>query len=153
MAEERWDHYRAQGDITGPLNKSKTLLYRFNAGYDKTHSFRNHYFAKSYELAPSVSFIPNEKIQLNVDFSLSHINTILDRGQPGFQNDFTLKSTPINLIASQPGDYLHETDVATNVLFSYKINKHINFNSGYLHYTTQQNTLSMVFKVISRPIL
>ena len=84
-----WDHYRAQGDVTGPLNTNKTLLYRFNAGYDKTNSFRNQYFAKSYELAPSVSFIPNERIQLNVDFSLSHINTILDRGQPGFQNDYS----------------------------------------------------------------
>jgi iron complex outermembrane receptor protein len=136
-----WNHFRAQGDVTGPLNKNKTLLYRFNAGYDKTHSFRNQFFAKSYEIAPSLSFIPNEKIQINIDFSLSHINTILDRGQPGFQNDFTLKSTPINLIASQPGDYLHETDIATNVLFSYKINKQITFNSGYLYYITQQNVL------------
>jgi len=136
-----WNHFRAQGDVTGPLNKNKTLLYRSNAGYDKTHSFRNQFYAKSYELAPSLSFIPNEKIQINIDFFLSHINTILDRGQPGFQNDFTLKSTPINLIASQPGDYLHETDIATNVLFSYKINKQISFNSGYLNYITQQNTL------------
>jgi iron complex outermembrane recepter protein len=136
-----WNHFRAQGDITGPLNKSKTLLYRFNAGYDNTRSFRNQFFSKSYELAPSLSFIPNEKIQLNIDFSLSHINTILDRGQPGFQNDFSMKSTPINLIATQPGDYLHETDIAANILFSYKINNHISFNSGYLHYVTQQNAL------------
>ncbi|MEO6288954.1 MAG: TonB-dependent receptor, partial [Ginsengibacter sp.] len=135
-----WDHYRVTGDVTGPLNSNKTLLYRFNAGYDKTNSFRNQYFAKSFELAPSVSFISNEKIQLNVNFSLSHINTILDRGQPGFQNDYSLKSTPTTLIAAQPGDYLHETDYASNVLFSYKINNHINFNSGYLNYTTQQNT-------------
>lgn len=136
-----WNHFRAQGDVTGPLNKNKTLLYRFNAGYDNARSFRNQYFAKSYELAPSLSFIPNEKIQLNIDFSLSHINTILDRGQPGFQNDFSMKSTHISLIASQPGDYLHETTMAANILFSYKINNHINFNSGYLYYVTQQNTL------------
>ena len=97
------------------------------------------YKRQSYEIAPSFSFIPNEKIQLNVDFSLSHINTILDRGQPGFQNDFSLESTPVNIIASQPGDYLHETDIASNLLFSYKINKHISFNSGYLNYITQQN--------------
>ena len=135
-----WSHLRAEADATGPLNKNKTLLYRFNAGYDNTHSFRDGLFAKSYQLAPSLSFIPNEKIQLNIDFSLSHINTILDRGQPGFQNDFTLKSTPVNLTASQPGDYLHETDIATSILFSYKINKHISFNSGYLNYITQQNT-------------
>ncbi len=134
-----WNHYRITGDVTGPLNAKKTFLYRFNGGYDKTNSFRDQYFAKSYELAPSISFIPNEKIQFNIDFSLSHINTILDRGQPGFQNDHSLKSTPISLIASQPGDYLHETDLATTLLFSYKINKNINFNSGYLNYSTQQN--------------
>ncbi len=134
-----WNHYRITGDVTGPLNKNKTLLYRLNAGYDNTNSFRNEYNASSYEVAPSLSFIPNEKIQLNVDFSLSHINTLLDRGQPGIQNNYSLLSTPINLIASQPGDFLHETDYAANVLFSYKINKHINFNSGYLNYTTQQN--------------
>lgn len=135
-----WDHFRVQGDITGPLNKNKTLLYRFNAGYDNTRSFRNQFFAKSYELAPSLSFIPNEKVQVNIDFSLSHINTILDRGQPGFQNDFSLRSTPINLTVSQPGDYLHETNIATNLLFSYKLNKHVSFNSGYLNYIAQQNT-------------
>ncbi len=133
-----WNHYRSSGDITGPLNKSKTLLYRLNAGYDNTKSFRNQYFSKSYELAPSISFIPNEKIQVNADFSLSHINTLLDGGQPGFQNDYTLKSTPVSLIASQPGDYLHETDYATTISFSYKINDHLTFNSGYLNYATQQ---------------
>ena len=134
-----WDHFRGEGDVTGPLNKSKTLLYRFNAGYDNTKSFRNLYYAQSYELASSFSFIPNDKVQLNLDISLSHINTILDRGQPGFQNDITLKLTPISLTASQPGDFLHETDFAGNLIFSYKINKHISFNSGYLNYITWQN--------------
>jgi iron complex outermembrane recepter protein len=134
-----WDHFRAEGDATGPLNKNKTLLYRFNAGYDNMHSFRDLFYARSYEIAPSFSFVPNERIQVNVDFSLSHINTLLDRGQPGFQHDITLQSTPISLIASQPGDYLHETDIASNLLFSYKINKHISFNSGYLNYITQQD--------------
>ncbi|HVM88984.1 MAG TPA: TonB-dependent siderophore receptor [Puia sp.] len=135
-----WNHFRASGDITGAINKNKTFLYRFNAGYDNTKSYRDLFYAKSYQLAPSFSFTPNEKIQLNVDFSLSHINTILDRGQPGFQNDTTLTSTPTHLTASQPGDYLRETDFAANILFSYKINKHISFNSGYLNYITQQNS-------------
>ncbi len=45
--QEAWNHYRAEGDITGPLNKSKTLLYRFNAGYDDTKSFRNQVYMQS----------------------------------------------------------------------------------------------------------
>ncbi|MBS1598278.1 MAG: TonB-dependent siderophore receptor [Bacteroidetes bacterium] len=140
IATGSWDHFRTLGDITGPLNKNKTLLYRFNAGYDQQHSFRNQYYEKSYQLAPSVSFIPNEKFQFNVDFSLSHINTVLDRGQPGLENaDNNLKSTPIYLMASQQGDHLKQTSLASVASFSYKINKHITFNSGYLNYITQQD--------------
>ncbi|HEV3412571.1 MAG TPA: TonB-dependent siderophore receptor [Puia sp.] len=133
-----WNHYRAEGDITGPLNKDETLLYRFNAGYDNKLSFRDLLYSKSYEFAPSLSYLPNERLQVNIDFSLSHINTILDRGQPGFQDGLSLKATPISLTASQPGNFLHETDIAANALLSYKINNHISFNSGYLHYRTQQ---------------
>lgn len=133
-----WNHYRAEGDVTGPLNKSKTLLFRLNAGYDDTKSFRNKVNAKSYEVAPSLSFIPNDKFKVNVDFSLSHINTVLDRGQPGYQDAATLNSTPINLSLIQKGDYLHETDIASNVTLSYKINDNLSFNGGYLNYTTKQ---------------
>jgi len=134
-----WNHFRAEGDITGSLNKDKTLLYRFNGGYDSRLSFRDLMYSRSYELAPSFSYIPNDRLQVNIDFSISHINTILDRGQPGFEDNASLKATPIKLTASQPGDFLHETDIATNVLLSYKINNHISFNSGYLNYQTQQN--------------
>ncbi len=134
-----WDHFRAQGDVTGSLNKSKTLLYRLNAGYDQSGSFIHEQHSKSYEIAPSLTFIPNDKLQINVDFSISHINTVLDWGQPGLENSTNLQATPISLSMSQPGDYLKETDIASIVTLSYKINKHLSFNSGYLHYSTRQD--------------
>ena len=134
-----WDHFRISGDNTGPLNKKKTLLYRINAGYDNTKSFRDNFYSKAYQVAPSFSFIPNERLSLNLDFSLSHINTILDRGQPGILGDANLLSTPIKLNVTQPGDYLHETDIASIASFSYKINDRLSYNMGYLNYITQQN--------------
>jgi iron complex outermembrane recepter protein len=134
-----WDHFRAQGDITGSLNKSKTLLYRLNAGFDQSGSFINQQHSKSYEIAPSLTYIPNDKLQINFDFSVSHINTVLDWGQPGLENSTNLKATPISLSMSQPGDYLKETDIASIVTLSYKFNKHLSFNSGYLHYSTSQD--------------
>jgi iron complex outermembrane receptor protein len=139
IAGGSWNHFRAQGDITGPLNKSKTLLYRFNAGYDQAHSFRNQYYGKSYQIAPSVSFIPNDKLQFNFDFSLSRNNTVLDRGQPGLNNGDNLHSTPIHLMTTQQGDHLKQTAIASVASLSYKITKHITFNSGYLNYITQQD--------------
>ncbi len=134
-----WNHWRAEGDITGPLNSSKTLLYRLNAGYDQTNSFVNEIHGKSYQVAPSLSFIPNDKIQINFDFSVSHTNSVLNRGQPGLDSDANLKATPINLSVSQPGDFLKETDIASILSFTYKINKRLSYNLGYLNYNTQQN--------------
>jgi iron complex outermembrane recepter protein len=134
-----WNHFRAQGDVTGPINKSKTLLFRFNAGYDQTNSFINEQHSKSYEIAPSLTYIPNDKLQINLDFSASHVNTVLNWGQPGFENSTDLKATPISLSMSQNGDYLKETDIATIIQLSYKFNQHISFNSGYLHYSTSQD--------------
>jgi iron complex outermembrane receptor protein len=139
IAGGSWDHYRSEGDVTGPLNKSKTLLYRMNAGYDQTHSFRDQFYAKSYQLAPSLSFVPNEKLNVNIDFSVSHINTILDRGQPGLQHATDLHSTPLKLTVTQPGDFLHETDFSSIASFSYKFNSRLSFNGGFLHYRTRQN--------------
>ncbi len=94
---------------------------------------------KSYQVAPSLSFIPNDKIQINFDFSISHTNSVLNRGQPGLDSNSNLKATPINLSVSQPGDFLKETDIASILSFSYKINKRLSYNLGYLNYNTQQN--------------
>jgi iron complex outermembrane recepter protein len=135
-----WDHFRTQGDVTGPLNKSKTLLYRFNAGYDITDSWRNEQHSNSFEVAPSMSYIPSDRLQVNLDLSASHINTVLDWGQPGFAgNPNNVYSTPISLSASQQGDYLRETDIAAIATVSYKFNNHFSFNMGWLHYTTSQD--------------
>ncbi|MDP9040518.1 MAG: TonB-dependent receptor [Bacteroidota bacterium] len=108
-----WDHFRAEGDVTGAMNKTKTLLYRLNAGYDQKNSFRDQLNGKSYQVAPSFTFIPGDKLIINFDFSLSHINTVLDRGQPGLGDDDHLKATPIKLSLSQPGNHLKETDIAS----------------------------------------
>lgn len=133
-----WNHWRAEGDITGPMNKRKTLLYRLNAGYDQSNSFRNQLSANSWQVAPSFTYTPNNRLQLNLDLSVSHINTVLDRGAPGFRDDQTVYNTAKNISVSQPGDYLHETDFSAIATLAYKINKRLSFNSGLLTYITRQ---------------
>ena len=140
-----WDHYRVQGDFTGPVNKSKTLLYRFNAGYDNHHSFVNEFYYKAHQVAPSLSYQPNNKLSINLDFSYSHANSVVNRGQPGLKSN-NMFGTPINLSVTQPGDYLHENNFATDFLFQYKVNQQITFSSGYLNYITKQSVAEHGFK-------
>ena len=146
-----YDHYRAMGDITGPLNKSKTLLYRLNAGYDNTNSFRDNQFGKSYQIAPSVSFVPNDRLRINFDFSVSNMHTMLDRGQPGPDGDPNLKATRQSLITSQPGDYLRETDLASILSVSYKITDRLSFSTGYLNYHTREKVADHGFNSYIQP--
>jgi iron complex outermembrane receptor protein len=134
-----WDHFRAQGDFTGPANESKTILYRLNAGYDQTHGFIDQFYSKAFQLAPSFSFIPNKNLLVNLDFSLSTINTTLNRGQPGLENDNNLYATPISLSVTQPGDYLKETDLSTMISIAWKISPQWSFHTAYLNYITRQD--------------
>ncbi len=134
-----WNHFRATGDVTGPLNKEASLLYRLNTGYDQTQSFRNGNFAKNTQIAPSFSFMPKSgKLRLDLDLNYAGVNTVLDRGQPGLRNSADLKATPRRFSVIQPGDYLKESDLAASLRFEWKISKNIIFHSGYLHYNTWQ---------------
>lgn len=133
-----WNASNVQIDATGQLNQSKTLLYRLSTGYEQKESFRNGYFLKSFQVAPSLSFIPNNKLQVNLDFSYSNTHSVVDRGQTAMEDDDRLLSTPIQLSLIQPSDYLKESNISAVLSASYKFNKRLSFNSSLLRYQTNQ---------------
>ncbi|HVZ57475.1 MAG TPA: TonB-dependent receptor [Chitinophagaceae bacterium] len=138
LATGSWKQVRALLDRTGPLNHRKTLLYRINAGYDATHSFRDQLYGRSYQVAPSFLFRPSPRVTFQADLSYSHVATQLDRGQPGFRDSLDPRLTPVSLNVSRPGDYLHESDLSADLLVTVRILPHLQFHSGYLAYFTDQ---------------
>ena len=105
--------FRASLDFTGPMNKSQTLLYRLNIGYENSDSFRDLQEDKSFIIAPSISFIPTAKTRFNFDLVIQRFNGKLDRGQPifGATAETDLESagnTPINFAIGAANDY-HES--------------------------------------------
>ncbi|WP_333781493.1 TonB-dependent siderophore receptor [Chryseobacterium gambrini] len=94
-----FDTYRLSADLTGPLNKSRTLLYRFNGAHQNARSFRDNVKNNGLLIAPSISFVPNDKTSVNVEMIYSEMNGNLDRGQPIFgavAGKTNLNSTPIS---------------------------------------------------------
>ncbi|MEI8210319.1 MAG: TonB-dependent receptor plug domain-containing protein [Methylococcales bacterium] len=61
-----YDYYRTQWDATGPINKDKTLLCRFNGSYQNNNSFRDLVSNDRVMISPSLTWKPNDK----TDFSL-----------------------------------------------------------------------------------
>ncbi|WP_210151403.1 TonB-dependent siderophore receptor [Chryseobacterium scophthalmum] len=138
-----FDTYRLTTDLTGPLNKNKTLLYRLNAAHQDARSFRDNVKNNGLLLAPSISFIPNDKTSINVEMIYNEMNGNLDRGQPIFgaiAGKTDLNSTPISLNLGAPGDYFKTKDLTLMGSLAHHFNKNISFNASYMKQIWDEDT-------------
>jgi iron complex outermembrane recepter protein len=62
-----YDFYRGAMDLSGPLNESKSVLYRFNAAYRNSNSFIDFYNSDHFNLSPVVSVAIGKKTNLTVE--------------------------------------------------------------------------------------
>ncbi|OXA97199.1 TonB-dependent siderophore receptor [Flavobacterium oncorhynchi] len=125
-------------DFTGPLNESKTLLYRVNGAYQQAKSFRDLVNNKSFLFSPSFSYIPNEKTAINTELILSNMTGILDRGQPIFgavAGKTSLNKTPISLNLGAPSDFFKSKEMIVTTNFAHKFSSKIGFNAVYMKQT------------------
>ncbi|MEM8889642.1 MAG: TonB-dependent receptor [Bacteroidota bacterium] len=132
---------RTTMDFTGPLNESKTLLYRLNLAYENSDDFRDLQEFKSLMVAPSISFLPTPKTRINFDLVFTNFDGKLDRGQPifGASAGTDLNSTPISFAIGAANDY-HRTDVAFSTLsLSHQFSPNFSFNSSYMRYKYQED--------------
>lgn len=135
---------RAEADLTGPANKSKTLLYRVNIAYQDAGSFRDLQERKDILIAPSVSFVPNDKTRIDLDLIYNSINGRVDRGQPlmgGGEGRALLYSTPISLIATYANSYNKEQGLAFLASLNHEFSKVISFNTSFITYSYDRDYL------------
>jgi iron complex outermembrane receptor protein len=74
--------HRTTSDFTGSLNESGNLLYRLNIGYENAGSHRNRVDFNTLAVAPTITFLPDDKTRINFELSYTDYNTVLDRGRP-----------------------------------------------------------------------
>jgi len=125
-----FNNFRGLADFTGPANKSKTLLYRLNLGYEDAQNFRDLQFDKNIVVAPSFSFIASEKTRVNLDLVFNNSSSRLDRGQSTFEND--LYSTPISRSLNTANDYLKEQTYTITTSINHQISKSVSLNASYM---------------------
>ncbi|MEN2401154.1 TonB-dependent siderophore receptor [Flavobacterium sp. MC2016-06] len=129
-------------DFTGPLNESKTLLYRVNGAYQEAKSFRDLVNNKSFLISPSFTYIPNEKTAINTELIISDMTGILDRGQPIFgavAGVTNLNKTPISLNLGASSDFFKSKEMILMTNFTHKFNSKIGFNASYMKQTWTEN--------------
>lgn len=142
MSVGSFNTYRVTTDLTGPLNQSKTLLYRFNGAYQKAKSFRDYVNNDGILISPSVTYAPNEKTSVNVELIINNMHGNLDRGQPIFgavAGKTNLNSTPKSLNLGSPDDYFKTKDVTIMGTVAHNFTKNISFNASYMKQLWEEN--------------
>src|SRR5690606_18334428 len=143
FATGSYNTFRMASDFTGPMNNEKTLLYRLNLAYQNGQSFRVLQGGEDLVIAPSISFIPTDRTQLNVDFVYSKTKSRLDRGQPifGATAGTDLYSTPISFAIGKENDYANELSLFTTASLQHKFTDYISFNASYMKFLYDEDLL------------
>lgn len=131
-------------DFTGPLNESKTLLYRLNGAFQEAKSFRDLVNNNSFLVSPSLTYKPNNKTLVNVEMTLNSLNGNLDRGQPIFgavAGQTRLDSTPISLNLGAANDFYKTDELILTTTLSQKLTDKISFNAQYMKQTWEEDLL------------
>jgi iron complex outermembrane receptor protein len=138
-----YNTYRSSLDFTGPLNEEKTLLYRLNVGYESAESFRLMQGHKNLMVAPSITFLPDDRTRVNVDFVYSRNDGKLDRGQAIFgpSSEIGLHSTPISFAIGKPNDYQNLKDMYANASVNHQFTDWLSLNASYLKYQYNEDLM------------
>ncbi|KAB8315462.1 TonB-dependent siderophore receptor [Tolypothrix campylonemoides VB511288] len=77
-----YNFYRGAIDLSGPLNDSKTVLYRLNASAETTESFIDFYEQQQYLIAPALTFQIGDRTKLTLEADYSRADGPYDFGIP-----------------------------------------------------------------------
>jgi iron complex outermembrane receptor protein len=78
--------YRPSVDLSGPLTDNGSVLYRLNAAYQNSGSFRDFNFTERVFVAPVVTWNISDRTSLTFDFEYHNNNYLFDRGLPSIGN-------------------------------------------------------------------
>lgn len=101
----QFQQHRATIDTTGPLNRSRSLLYRFNGAYFNNDSFRWFNRAENYLIAPAITWAPTRRSRLTLEGEVMKDNRKAqrDRGIIAPRNNVDL--LPLGFTVQEPTDF------------------------------------------------
>lgn len=142
MSAGSFSTMRGTLDFTGPLNESKTLLYRLTGGIQEGKSYRDLVKNNAVLVSPSISYIPNNSTAINAEMIYSNGTGNLDRGQPIFgavAGVTNLKSTPISLNLGAANDFFKSKQMIITTSVAHKFTDNISINIAYMKQTWSED--------------
>jgi len=137
-----YENYRVEMDATGPLVSGESLLFRVNAAYTDSESFRNHLKLTRAAVAPSLLWRIDSDTTLNVDFSYSREEVPYDSGIPLGLDGRSL--TPAGAFFGDPelkGRILE--DIFTGYTLEHRINRVFTLRTQFQYHRSEPRNESI----------
>ncbi len=126
--------FRPTVDATGPINKSKSLLYRVNFAFDQGNSYRDFVNNRNAFLAPSLTWKIGERTTLLTELEIGRFRNDFDRGfitEPEFLNEDFSKNF------AEPWTRAVNKNFNLMLNFTHAFNDKFSFRSGFNHVRSQ----------------
>ncbi len=127
------DNLRRQTiDFTGPINASKTLLYRFVAAYEEADSFREQVNSDRWTLLPALTYILKPGTQVTVTHEHLESRQTADAGLPIFNGDVTVR-LPRERFLSLPDRDFEIFKRASRAFLDHRFNPNWSMRAGFVY--------------------
>ena len=151
-----YDFYRPQLDISGPVNRSHTFLYRFNGAYENRGSFRDSVIGERYYTAPAFSWRINSSTTLNFGGEWVNEDRVSDYGLPVVGN--RPAQVPLSRFYDEPWNQEMDRDRQAGFTLNRRLGSKWSVNTSYrwsrqnARYLELYNTITLPGNLIRRTL-
>ena len=131
-----YDLVRSRLDISGPLSNGDNLLYRLNASYLNSESFRG--FDQNFEqffVSPVLALKLSEDTDITFDVQYSNRERAFDAGLIAVGDQVI--DVPRDRITGEPDDFIERTFVSTGYSLEHRFNDSWTLRNAFRYATTK----------------
>jgi iron complex outermembrane receptor protein len=140
-----YSFYRPQIDVSGSMNASQTLLYRLNAMYENTGSFRDFVSSERFFLAPYITWKPRADTAISVYGELLNSPGVSDYGVPAIGS--RPAPVPISRFLGEPFNNVTYRERQGSYAISHSFSRNWSAQNTFHYYRTNPSYNLEVFPV------
>ncbi|MEH1798886.1 MAG: TonB-dependent receptor [Nostoc sp.] len=129
-----YSFYRGAVDLSGPLNDSKTVLYRLNTAYRNSGSFVDSYTSENFNISPVIDVVIGErtKLTLSADY-IETRNSGIEFGVPTVGTIFPNPNgkIPRNRNLTEPSDEINGSTTRIGYQLEHKFSDNWSLNNAF----------------------
>jgi iron complex outermembrane receptor protein len=124
-----YGYYRTMMDATGPLNESKTMLFRITGAYENTGSFRDNVQGQRYFIAPVFTWKAGSNTTITIDGEYIRDRRTADFGIPAIGRG--LAPVSLSRFLGEPFDTMRFEEGRAGLTIEHRVNSNWRIESRF----------------------